>query len=171
MISVTTNLRSLLESPTPLPVTSEELARFWDYVDKKYFEEDEGVWKDRKPYGTCTFVNSSPTLLLRKAGHSVQLFGGDETVMSKSGFAKHGYNGGHDWVLVDNRWVIDQWASSYLGISGSIHDLKDPKITKLYPPRNTWSELDVKPEHKAALEKWYKNAARDWAAFKKQDCA
>lgn len=171
MTSVTSNLKRLLESSTPLPITSEELARFWDYVDKKYYDPDEGTWQDRYDYGVCTLLNSSPTLLLREAGHSVQIFGGDEEALKNSGLAtRYRYQGGHDWLLVDGRWIIDQWAAAYLGVTGSIHDLQDPGVASLYPPRSTWKELGTSPEHRSYFEKWFKRAAKDWVDLKKRDC-
>jgi len=165
MTSVTQNLKALLESPNTLAITPEQLAKFWLQMDKKYFVEEDGIW--HRPYGTCTNINSSPTLMLRKAGHSVRVFGGDEDVLANSGFARDfDLLGGHDWAVVDDRWIIDQWAVEYLGVPKAIHDLRDPETVKLYPPRDTWVELGADGE----LEDWFKQAADDWAEFMQQEC-
>jgi len=172
MTSVTKNLRSLLEStPHALAVTPEQLARFWDYVSKKYHDEEKsdssyGPWE--RPYGTCTNLNSSPTAMLRKAGHSVRVFGCFEDDMENSElWTKYNIGEGHDWAVVDDHWIIDQWAASNLGVPKAIHDLRDPKTAKLYPPRDTWEEMSADGE----LEGWFEEAAEDWAEFQKQDCA
>lgn len=47
--------------------------------------------------------------------------------------------GGHDFLVVEDRWLLDFWAAAYYG-ERPIHDLtKDSaEILRLYGPREKW---------------------------------
>jgi hypothetical protein len=49
--------------------------------------------------------------------------------------------GGHDFLIVDDEWIIDFWAAAYCG-ECPIHNLKTDaaEIRKLYGPRCKWFE-------------------------------
>ena len=58
--------------------------------------------------------------------------------------------GGHDFALVDDRFIVDPWDVHYEGLhTSAVLDLQDPaetdKIAQLYGPRENWkrsSELE-----------------------------
>lgn len=55
--------------------------------------------------------------------------------------------GGHDFLVVDERWILDAWASAYYG-ERPIHDLHDPndqpEITRLYGDRAKWVDIETR---------------------------
>lgn len=55
--------------------------------------------------------------------------------------------GGHDFALVDDRYLVDWWAAHVEGKAGkAIFDLEDPEdqilVAKLYLPRDQWESLN-----------------------------
>lgn len=58
--------------------------------------------------------------------------------------------GGHDFLLVEDHWIVDFWAAAYIG-EMAIHDLcsaADAKeILRLYGPREKWKVVDSKPKN------------------------
>ena len=51
--------------------------------------------------------------------------------------------GGHDFLIVDKKWLVDFWAAAYYG-ERPIHNLKtDAKeINRLYGDRGKWEVVD-----------------------------
>lgn len=54
--------------------------------------------------------------------------------------------GGHDFALIDDRWLVDPWMRLVCGEEGPIaYDLEDPvqarAVTEIYGPRECWSGL------------------------------
>lgn len=54
--------------------------------------------------------------------------------------------GGHDYLLVNDRYIVDIWISLYTGyIDQPVFDLQDPEdaadIQHIYGPRSNWSVL------------------------------
>lgn len=157
-----------------LPFNESQLKAFWDFVDKEYFDGDEWI----KPYGTCTFVNSAQFTFLKEHGFSVKMYGADEKICENTDLTKKfGMITGHDWALINNRWIIDIWVYAYLSVKQLIYDLEDIKdkkiVNSLYPPKNQWNLMyspTVKAKYDKEHEAWHKDADEDWKNFLKINC-
>jgi len=142
-------------------LTEEVLRSFWNLVDKKYFDNKEGIWEENHPYGTCTWVNSSPFRWIEKGARTVEIYGGDEKACSDCGLTTTlGMITGHDWLFVSGRWLIDIWAWAYLGAPQCLYDLWEPThvawVDVLYPKR--WE----RNENAEKWSAWFDLAERDW---------
>lgn len=59
---------------------------------------------------------------------------------------------GHDFAIVDGRYIVDPWAHDVANISEhGVLDLKDARdaaeIERLYGPRSSWAPVPNKAEH------------------------
>ena len=140
---------------------TEALASFFDYVDMRYYHEDDG-WA--RPYGTCTYLNSSMILLLREEGRMCLIFGADEAAMHTAPL--WGYHGGHDWLLVDDRYVVDLWVPAYLCQKEPcrVWDLH-VKASPYLPARELWEPTILQEPD---LERWIAEGDEDWRAYLKR---
>jgi len=160
--------RLLTESQ--LPFTGEQLRDFWVAMDGRYFDQDEGVWQDDKDYGTCTYANQAPFKALTRAGHTVEVWGAAEHEFSDLPFSQMGMMTGHDWGLVDGRWIIDVWANAYLDQSlPVVYDLQDKADAALashyYPDRSKWILVysDYMTDKSAETHRrWQQSSGTDW---------
>jgi hypothetical protein len=63
--------------------------------------------------------------------------------------------GGHDFLVVDDRWILDFWAAAYYG-EMPVWDLHEPSdaadIARLYGPRDKWTNIDTRPKEPRFLE-------------------
>jgi len=54
--------------------------------------------------------------------------------------------GGHDFLLIEDRFIIDFWAAAYLG-HRAVYDLYEldqrEEILRLYGPRRKWKKVDT----------------------------
>ena len=52
--------------------------------------------------------------------------------------------GGHDFLIVDDEWVVDFWAAAYYG-HNPIHNLKTDaaEIARLYGDRSKWERSEI----------------------------
>lgn len=169
MTSVKNTLSSILLE-TSLPITQQQLKSFWAEMDKRYFDEDEGCWNDDKAYGTCTYANQAPFQALTRDGHKVEIWGADEATFKGSYLAELGMITGHDWGVIDDRWIIDVWAHAYMDPDlPVIYDMRNKKdqemIAKIYPPRDKWvsvyssTQAGKSDEHH---KEWQKSSGEDW---------
>lgn len=134
------------------------LAGFFPYVDQRYFTEDEG-WD--RPYGVCTYLNSSAVALIRKEGRKCSLWGADEPAMNTA--RKWNHHGGHDWLLVDDRFILDLWVPIY------VNSQEDRRVWDLeaggsfyLPERSLWEPVRLDD-----FESWFLEAEPDWLAHLK----
>lgn len=124
----------------------------------------------RQNYGTCTFANQAPFNALTRKGHKVEVWGAAENEFSDLPFSQMGMVTGHDWGLVDGRWIIDVWANAYLGKSlpvvYDLHDKGDAAlVSAYYPDRSKWilvySET-MTDKSAEAHRRWQKSSGEDW---------
>ena len=134
--------------PRP-PFTPKSVRKFFDYVDRQFFNAEEGAWTSDRNYGTCTWFNQSPALLLENRGYVCQIFGVDDKTMEDTRLRKRGCVGGHDWLLIDGRWIFDAWAAIYCGTRPLIdlHDIngKEYALRFLYPRQTQWRLVPFTP--------------------------
>lgn len=133
------------------------------YGDDRNFptRDDEGdgnLFPDGSRFSTCT---SWARYVMRIEGDGVHLYGFFDDDNPGSEIAN--LCGGHDFAVVDGRFIVDPWVKHVEGLSGRcVFDLDDPSdaeaITRLYGDRCRWKrgtelEADVRgetPEMRAA---------------------
>lgn len=63
--------------------------------------------------------------------------------------------GGHDFLIVDDRWLLDFWAAAYIG-ERPIYDLHDSgddiEVKRLYGPRDKWQPVNLNPNESRFLD-------------------
>jgi hypothetical protein len=95
------------------------------------------------PNGDASAICTSWAKYVRRLlGNRVQLFGFSDENNPSSLIAKD--YGGHDFALVDGRYIVDGWLTQVAGMHGNaILDMQDPQekqiIAKLYGPMKKWS--------------------------------
>lgn len=140
-------------------------AAFLDYVYQNYFDHDQEEWPDRD-YGNCTKLNSSPIKCLMASGHTCAIYG-----LSDEDMDRYGQIGvGHDWLLVDDRWLVDLWAKAYLDAHKVVFDLSIPSdaamVAKNYGPREHWEKVWPNGRGDAYWKTWIDRSDEDWQQFK-----
>ena len=128
------------------------LLGFFDYVDRVYYDPEEGDWT--RPYGNCTHLNSSIAQILREHGHAVEIMGADDSVMSKYWDLPCG----HDWLLVDGEIIVDIWIHAYLN-PAETRATYTSADSQYHPPRHEWEPPTV------SFEKWFAESAQDWRNY------
>lgn len=127
----------------------------FERFDGKHFDDAQGMWAEERPYGTCTFLNATPIALLESKGHSCVMFGRSENSFAGTPWdTEFDCATGHDWLLVDDRWLIDLWIAPYLGVNRSVMDLRAPDdarlVAHIYGPRELW--IPDSPENTKARQ-------------------
>lgn len=149
------------------PLREKTLCAFWRYVDRRYYRPELGTWLDGdaevSEYGTCATLNAAPATVLAQTGHEVRLFGAREEIMSEMPMWE--LPTGHDWLVVDDRWIIDIWSYGYL-LLPPIYDMRNPDTWKIFPPRHMWEELRwLKSALRGSddyLSDWLRRIDKDW---------
>jgi hypothetical protein len=118
-------------------------------LDLRYFDAGQGTWQDAHPYGTCTFVNVLPVAFLESQGHRCEMFGKPENAFAGQQWQTvYDCVTGHDWLLVDGRWLVDFWISAYLGIDRALFDLESPadamEVDRIYGAKSEWELAEAK---------------------------
>lgn len=139
------------------------LTGFFTHVDRKYFNETEGMWDEGHAYGICTVLNSSIAPLLIEQGHRAEIRGLDDDAAVKTGLhSKFDLLGGHDWLVVDDRYIVDIWAVGYLQLPKPLFDLEDPAdrqfVAETYGSEQNWARVPFSPTAVAA-------GAADWQDY------
>lgn len=121
------------------------------YALAKLFSSDKkmGVYKDgdytmlpgEHPMGTCTNCAWFVVNRLRKG----DVYGFDVEDNPDSFVAQD--VGGHDFAVIDNRFIVDPWISLYTGQEDQIvYDMANPadqqKIKHLFGDKNKWVRFD-----------------------------
>jgi hypothetical protein len=107
------------------------------------FDEAEGMslLPNGKPAATCTNCAD----FIRNKEPNTAIFGFHHE--DNPGAQVSANAGGHDFALVDNRYIVDPWIKETEGLSDrSVFDLKDPKdaeiISRFYGDRKRWQQVD-----------------------------
>jgi hypothetical protein len=142
------------------------VARFFPWLDAKYFIPEKGAWVQGKDYGRCTNLNSALVRALEKQEWLCSLVGADCAAME-------GHNPmwttGHDWLLVfslERNYLLDLWLPQYINLAEErlIYNLDDPEdkaaVDFYYPPRDRWTTVPLPYA-------WCDAADRDWQDFLK----
>lgn len=111
---------------------------------KEIHNDREGytVFEDGTDAGNCT---RSAKYVLRKLGLDREIWGYDwyENESAELGEAE----GGHDFAVVDGRFLVDLWAMDYYDTEG-VYDLEDSRdqreVKRLYGDRQKWVRLSDK---------------------------
>jgi hypothetical protein len=112
------------------------------------------TFPDGSPAATCT---SWARQVAAALGSRAAVFGFSAEDNPSSEIASD--VGGHDFAVVDGRWIVDGWASDWDSYSDrAVHDLEDPseagEIRRLYGDRARWSEWsDAAGEFRRAEER------------------
>ena len=130
-------------APAALPFDEPTAKRVFELLDQRFYNQEQGMWPDDHPYGTCTYVNALPVAALTKAGHRCEMFGKDEEAFAGQAWdTKYHCVTGHDWLVVDDRWLVDFWIKPYLEVDRALYDLKNPtdqaEVEHLYGDRKEW---------------------------------
>lgn len=166
-------VKQLLLAPHQIPeLGEEEQDSFWHYVDQKYFKEHPGAWEDNRDYGNSAMLNWSLARRLASRGHDVWTGGAEAEVMARTeGVLSDAH--GLDWMVVDGRWLVDNWSKQYLGAPKAVYDLNNPEdaalVKRLYPPRDEWelawaSDLPQRPREASEMD-WFAPGEEDWNEF------
>ena len=121
---------------------------FIRWLDTRYYDPDSGEWnrnvsRDDYTHSRYDFGNSYNLCMaimgvLQRAGHRVTVIGAEANVMDQY----RSNSIGLDWLLVDDRYIIDPWGFSYEAQRRIVYDINDPAdqdiISALFPPRQFW---------------------------------
>ena len=122
--------------------------RVFDELDRRYYDAEQGMWAETHDYGICTYLNALPIGALESKGHRCAMFGKSEEAFAGQPWdTEYACATGHDWLVVDDRWLVDLWIKPYLGIDRAVFDLQHPEDQKMahhiYGPRNEWELADA----------------------------
>lgn len=124
-------------------VTREAIQEFLDWIKaSEQYNEEEGYHHlpDGTQTGTCT--NTACMVAKKFGGRVVGYHHADNPT------AKLGENeGGHDFVVIGNRWLVDWWAKNVTGdTTQEIFDFQDPNdaklIAELYGEPSKWKPVE-----------------------------
>ena len=137
-------------APDTLPFDEARALRVFDELDRRFFDPVQGAWPEDSPYGTCTYVNALPIPELERQGHRCEMFGkSEEDFAGQPWITEYQNVTGHDWTVVDGRWLVDLWIKPYLGLERAVFDLQHEgdrdQVEHLYGDRSGWRTAD--PEH------------------------
>lgn len=135
-----------------LDALSSAIDRFYDSESGTF---GEGYDHFHNAAGQATLVKAA----MEDIGLPSQVFGTDALPEG----TQHPENSGegYDWIVVDNRWVVDLWVRSYWGTKYPVvYDMKDPKqlaaVIQNFGPLKTWEKLkDYGPEMDTARRIWH----------------
>lgn len=108
------------------------------------------------PNGDASAVCTSWAKYVRRLlGNRVQLYGFDDAI-NKATISKS--YGGHDFAVVDGRYIVDGWLKHVAGMHGNaVLDMQDtndkPIIAKLYGPMEHWTHDEFGLESHVDKEK------------------
>jgi hypothetical protein len=112
--------------------------------DEAYYEEEEGVWLFSKggQCGVCT--EGAIRISIRFGG----ILYGYESKANPSAFIGGDNCFGHDFVIVDRKYLVDFWAYSFAAIiKQPLFDLTNrserAKVAYYYGPSNKWVPYDT----------------------------
>lgn len=113
-------------------------------TSSEVYNEEEGYHHlpDGTQTGTCT---RTAELIAAKFGGRVMGYYHDDNPTAKLGERE----GGHDFALIGDRWLVDWWAKNVSGEADQeVFDLTDPsdaqKVAALYGDPAQWKPLEVK---------------------------
>lgn len=145
---------------------------FFEWADSKFYNDEHGMWDDEHYYGNCTHCNSSPMARLQAAGHKCVIMGVEDRTLRANGHMD--IDTGHDWLVVDDRWIVDIWAKFYDNFPKAVFDLQNPQdrafIEHAYGPRDTWMTVyaetdDDDNESNSYWKNWSGRSHADWDEF------
>lgn len=90
--------------------------------------------------GTCTVTAAAIAADLRAAVYGYAAENNPDAELGQ-------LEGGHDFALVENRYIVDWWATAYPALAGhpGVIDTVDPawaeRVLRWYGPRQRWSKL------------------------------
>lgn len=134
------------------------LRAFFPFVDAKYFDSHTCVWDEDYDYGICALLNTSMVTLLQREGYQCRLFGASEFRMQE--VPKWGNHGGHDWLLVGDRYVVDLWLPVYTHPEERqmVWDMEVAPNPYL-PERHLWTQVPLTTSY---FHNWLEMATQDW---------
>lgn len=139
-----------------MDIIDEKLLRqFVDWLTDRYYDVDGGwdstkggktnddIVQSRYDFGNSYTLCAALVSPLREAGHTVAMAGGEGEDMLK--YAKRA-DYGLDWLVVDDRYVLDPWSYSNDGTK-IVYDLHNPEdqalAAKMFPPREAWNAVNL----------------------------
>lgn len=101
---------------------------------------DGAQFEDGTRWSTCT---NWAAYVIRALGRRAAMFGFDDEMNPGSSIADD--YGGHDFAVVDGRYIVDGWVTNVAGMSERcVFDLQNPEhadeILKLYGDRSNWED-------------------------------
>lgn len=111
-------------------------------IAEEVYDDEEDIWifKDGSPCSICT---SASNMVARAFGGDVV---GYDSAMNPTAILGHSLCSGHDFAIIDERWIVDYWA--YRVVKASSHvvlDLKNARekkiVNRLYGCMNTWTKI------------------------------
>ncbi len=122
--------------------------QFIQWLEARYYNPDTGEWgrnvgyddyiNSRYDFGSSYNLCMAIMGVLQEAGHRVAITGAEASAMEPYRPTSIGL----DWLLVDDRYIIDPWGFSYEAkpkIVYDLHSLSDTKLaTTLFPPQKSW---------------------------------
>jgi inorganic pyrophosphatase len=107
------------------------------------------------PYSGVTCTGYACSILHKLGKGRVKVFGFSETDNPKSRIVEKD-NTGHDFAVVDGRYIVDPWLTEFSLASGTdqgVFDMQDPKdaaeVQKIYGDRANWKDMtEVMPPPK-----------------------
>lgn len=115
-----------------------ELDRAIDDLERMLLEKPERVQEEVGDLGLCTEVSR---WIAEKSGGEVYGYYSEENPSATLAVCE----GGHDFVVVDGRWLVDWWAWDLQYIDRKVFDLRDPQeaqmVSALYGDKQTWASV------------------------------
>jgi hypothetical protein len=113
------------------------------------------------PYSGVTCTGYACSILHKLGKNRVKVFGFSETDNPKSRIVEKD-NTGHDFAVVDDRYIVDPWLTEFSLASGTdqgVFDMQDPKdaaeVKKIYGDQANWKDMTDKmpPRQKTKRER------------------
>jgi hypothetical protein len=111
-------------------------------VNEEFYEEDQGCWRFRSG-GSCAVCTDSAIKIARHFRGKVL---GYECATNPGAAIDKQVCGGHDFAIIDNRFVVDYWAFRVIGfITDPVLDLAKyldaVEVARLYGDPSAWEEV------------------------------
>lgn len=137
-----------------LDLLHEKVERAWREHEKDPDHEDKPlICPGAGLVGRCT---DTAAYLADRLGGEVYGYEADSNPTAIVGEVE----GGHDFAVVDDRWLLDFWAQDTYQYP-DLYDLDDPmdalEVERMYGPRSKWIRMG--PEHRRAYRSQIKSLA------------